>query len=196
MKKSWLFIPILFFWFFYQKESSESIFPVRDEKSVEVLPVKAIKQTGAKFETIEQLKIQEHHEVQRESFDSPLGKTIVYSFSQGGIPILGMAIRMRQESNGTLVEEENTYRPIPPIPVNRQVLEEQANLIKENSSRYDLSSLSPESLVILVREGIDGGELAFTATSTDKLRSNHPVQVVVRADDGKILRKSFSRKEF
>jgi len=196
MKKSWLLIPILFFWFFNQKESSMSIRPVREEKRMEVLSVKATQQTGPKFETIKQLKTQEYHEVQRESFDSPLGKTIVYSFSQEGIPIVGMAIRMRQESNGTLVEEENTYRPIPKIPVNRQVLEEQANQIKETSSRYDLSSLSPESLVILIREGIDEGELAFTATSTDKLRSNHPVQVVVRADDGKILRKSFSRKEF
>jgi hypothetical protein len=125
-----------------------------------------------------------------------MGKTLVYSFSQNGIPILGMNIRLRELPDGSLLEEENSYLPISEVPIHRALLEEQASHLKAQAGRYQLDGLAADSLVILVREGLKEGELAFATSAVDKARPGVPTQLLIRSDDGKILSKSLGRKEF
>jgi hypothetical protein len=68
--------------------------------------------------------------------------------------------------------------------------------LKAQAGRYQLDGLTADSLVILVREGLKEGELAFATSAVDKARPGVPTQLLIRSDDGKILRKSLGRKEF
>ncbi|MFM8270476.1 MAG: hypothetical protein ACKN9V_09840 [Pseudomonadota bacterium] len=195
MKRLWILIPILLVWILSDSSEVRSSFvkppqkiknEVRETKPVQPDQVIEAKGWG----------IQEYHQAQLESFDSPLGKTLVYSFSQDGIPILGMNIRLKEQPDGSLIEEENTYRPISRVPMNRVALEQQAAKLKESQGRFDLTGVSTDSLVIIVREGMQEGELSFTTSAFDKMGAGGLTQLVIRSDDGKILQKSFGRKEF
>jgi len=198
MKKLWLIIPIFLVWFLSSEKQVESFSkPSESVLQKETALPPETQPTQEKTPTpSERWGVQRYHEIQTESFDSPLGRTRVYSFSQNGVPIIGMNIRLKERSDGALIEEENSYRPISEIPIHRNVLEEQATHLKSQSGRYQLDGLTADSLVILVREGLKKGELAFATSAVDKARPGVPTQLLIRSDDGKILRKSLGRKEF
>ena len=198
MKKVWLIIPIFLVWFLSSEKQVES-FSTHSKstppKETVSLPEAQLTQEKTPIPN-ERWGVQKYHEIQTESFDSPVGRTLVYSFSQNGVPIVGMSIRLKERSDGSIIEEENSYRPISEIPIHRNVLEEQATHLKSQSGRYQLDGLTADSLVILVREGLKKGELAFATSAVDKARPGVPTQLLIRSDDGKILRKSLGRKEF
>jgi len=198
MKKLWFIIAILLMWFLSAEKPVEplSVQSRPAPKKENVLQQETRPSPGKETIPTEQWGVQEYHQIQTERFESPLGRTLVYSFSQDGVPIQGMTIRMREQSDGSLVEEENTYRPISEIPIRREVLEEQAAQLKSQEGRYQFDSLSADSLVIVVREGLENGELAFATSAVDKTRPGTPTQLLVRSDDGKILQKTVGRKEF
>ena len=198
MKKFWLIIPILLVWFLSSEKQVESLSKLSESvlQKETALPPETQPNPEKTPTPSERWGVQRYHEIQTESFDSPLGRTLVYSFSQNGVPIIGMNIRLKERSDGALIEEENSYRPISEIPIHRNVLEEQAIHLKSQTGRYQLEGLTAESLVILVREGLKEGELAFATSAVDKARPGVPTQLLIRSDDGKILRKSLGRKEF
>lgn len=197
MKKLWLVIPILILWFLSKKEPLE-VSILKPLKKVQAVAASSVQNTSsdslARPAERSSFKIQDYHQVESEKFESPLGNTVIYSFSQDGIPILGMRVRLKQQPDGLMIEEENTYRPIPKIPISKETLENSLAHLKENKTRYDFSALSTDSLVIWVREGMKQGELAFSTSAIDTIGSGALTQLVIRSDDGKILRKALGRK--
>jgi len=201
MKKLWLLISVLLVWFLSSKNRIEPLIESATKRHSSASKLGKETSRGKRDQTMvssvsNQWGIQSYHEIQTESFDSPMGKTRIYSFSQDGVPIIGMTIRLKEQADGSLIEEENTYRAISRVPIHRGNLEAKAEQLKTNDGRYDLTGLTPDSIVILVRDGLEEGELAFATSAVDKARPGVPTQLLIRSDDGKILRKSFGRKEF
>lgn len=144
----------------------------------------------------QQWSVQDYHQMEAEESESPFGKTVSYRFAQEGVPILGMVIRMTQNASGEFVEEENTYRPIPRVDLDIQDLAERAEVIKTDLDRYQMSDLNTESLVILVRDNVSEGELAFSTQAIDSVLNSKPTQILLRVEDGQLLQKGFLRAEF
>ncbi|NBX81644.1 hypothetical protein EBQ90_00940 [bacterium] len=144
----------------------------------------------------QQWGVQDYHQMEAEESESPFGKTVSYRFVQEGVPILGMVVRMTQNTSGEFVEEENTYRPIPRVDLDIQDLAERAEIIKTDMDRYQMSDLNTESLVILVRESVSEGELAFSTQAIDSVLNSKPTQLLLRVEDGQLLQKGFLRAEF
>jgi hypothetical protein len=143
--------------------------------------------------------IQAYHQILREEFQSPLGASRVYRFSQGGVPIVGMLIRVSRDISGQVREEENTYRSIPELALNSTEMESRALEIKAhslNGGRYEPSHFELSSAVIFVRKNLTEGQLAFALSAKDHGQDGGRVQLLVRASDGKVIQKTFGRKEF
>lgn len=193
MKKIWILIPILIVWFLSQRGKIHS--PIgHNPKTSKSAPMINPSLQLPEPTTEKKWALPKHHELKTERFHSPLGSTVIHHFSQNGVPIVGMEIRVKQEPNG-LLEEENTYRAIAEIPIDRDRVAEQVLDLKSKPGRYDLSSLSADSLVILVRDAMSEGELAFATTAIDRAGTGEPTQLLIRVDDGKILKRSFGRRE-
>lgn len=155
--------------------------------------------TDDETEFRKQFSIQSHHQITPEEFPSPLGTTRVYHFSQGGVPILGMVVRLAKDLRGRVVEQENTYRPIPEVPIDVPEIEKQAADLKErslNDGRYQISQVDLASTVILVRKNVSEGQIAFSLSAKDTFQKSEPIQLLVRSTDGKVLQKTFGRKDF
>ena len=144
----------------------------------------------------QQWGVQDYHQIEAEESESPFGKTVSYRFAQEGVPILGMVVRVTQNASGEFVEEENTYRPIPRVDLDIQDLSERAEIIKTDLDRYQMSDLNTESLVILVRDNVSEGELAFSTQAIDSVLNAKPTQLLLRVEDGQLLQKGFLRAEF
>jgi len=140
--------------------------------------------------------IQDHHEIKPVEFESPLGVERVYRFSQNGIPIIGMEIRLKKLLDGSVLEVDNSYRPISALSISESVLSERALRLPAEVKRYQLSAIDKESTVIFVRKNLNEGELAFTASGSDKVLSNRTAQLILRVEDGQILHRSFGRSDF
>jgi len=83
-----------------------------------------------------------HHELLETQVETPLGKMVLTTFSQKGIPIQGMRIRKVIKKNGSYKVLENTYRSIPEVK------------LPENTP--------VENLFIYVGRNQNTGELAFS----------------------------------
>lgn len=143
--------------------------------------------------------IQSYHQITPEEFPAPLGTTRVYHFSQSGVPIQGMVIRLMKDIQGRVIEQENTYRPIPELSIDIPEIEKQVADLKENSlnnGRYQISQVDLDSTVIFVRKNLAEGQLAFSLSAKDTLQRSEPIQLLVRATDGKVLQKTLGRKDF
>jgi len=141
--------------------------------------------------------IREYHQIGSTEFKSPLGKTILYSFKQGNIPIVGMEIRIRVDLNGKVIEEEGTYSPIPEMKVDEKRVEEQiTDLLQQTNERFQVETANPDSLVIFKRATLSEGELALSVPAKDTFRRGQILQVLMRLEDGKLLMKTQGRPEF
>ncbi|NBX93535.1 MAG: hypothetical protein EB078_02970 [Proteobacteria bacterium] len=142
-------------------------------------------------------QIAEYHEVSSTVSEFPLGKTIVYHFSQDSIPIIGMSIRVRVGTNGEVFEEENSYRPIEKTLIAEGNGKARIQALQKESSRYRwVNNSDQDPRVILVRDGLSQGELALSLEAIDKMRGERPTQLILRAVDGKLLKRTFAYSEF
>ena len=141
--------------------------------------------------------IRDYHEIDSNVFKSPLGQTIVYSFKQGAIPILGMEIRIRMDRERRVLEEESTYSPIPELKMDEKLVEHQlTDLARQIKERFQIEEISSDSLVIFKRPALSEGELAVSTAARESFRGGQVLQVLLRLEDGKLLMKAQGRSEF
>lgn len=141
-------------------------------------------------------KIEDHHEIRKVEFESPLSVERIYRFSQNGIPILGMEIRIKKEIDGSITETENSYQPISEVKIDRSLLSERAVQLPQELKRYSVAPISNDSTIIFVRENTHQGELAFAVSGVDRALTNRPAQLVLRVEDGQVLHRTFGRNDF
>ena len=150
----------------------------------------------------ETFNIQPFHAPRSEVFRSPIGSKVRYTFTQSGLPIIGMEIQIRMDSNLVVEKVTNNYRPLKKVDLeslDSLSQETMREIAESNQYEEDLGGAKREYNRVLVPvSGSDTPEVAFVAPVKERLPGNRtrPVQLLLRASDGQVLKKSFSRAEF
>lgn len=142
--------------------------------------------------------LKEYHRLHPTVFRTPLGTRINYAVYQGQVPILGMEVRIQIDRFLKVAKVENEYRPLAriDIPENLPKVEELVDRHLDEVFELDRRAGVSDAPVLVPVRGSDEPVLAFVIPAKEKTNRRRPVQLLLRADDGQILRRSVSRAEF
>lgn len=145
-------------------------------------------------ENREELRIQEHHAMTAEEFRTPLGTSVTYRFTQDGLPIVGLSLSFRLDRDLRIVEIENEYRPLEKADLDEPALPV-AQLMAETAERYDLAADPSLEVgkVLYAHPASLKPHVAVTVPMKEPSRHGRGVLMLLRASDGQLLQKSYSR---
>lgn len=149
----------------------------------------------------EEWKLQTYHELRPVEHRTPLGSQVKYAVYQDGIPIVGLAIDFRLAANLQILEVDNRYQSLERLDLDSlQILNEEeiSETALGKQYRPDPGVSNQFSKVLVVVPGQNTPELAYVAAVREQTldSKSRPVKLLLRATDGQILKKSFSRAEF
>ncbi len=133
----------------------------------------------------------DYHELRPEPTVTALGTTVKYQVFQDGIPVVDMSIVVHVLANGN-VTAESSYQPIPRVDPSATGMEFEdiiRNFSDQFSENSDADAQSNRVIALDHSLGRPIGQLAYQAFLLDR-DSGNPVEVVFRATDGQILRKT------
>lgn len=142
--------------------------------------------------------IKNYHRLHPTVFRTPMGTRINYAVYQDQIPIIGLGVRIHVDRNLRVKEVENEYRPLSRVDVPDDLPKPRDLAAKTFEDYYDVdegAGLS-EAPVLVPVNGSDKPVVAFVIPARERTRRRRPVQLLLRADDGQVLRRSVSREEF
>lgn len=144
-----------------------------------------------------EFNLQEHHDFRPHVFTNPLGSTVRFDVFQDGLPLLGAYIDVEMDANRDISSVTSHYEPYPRVDTaNKEVLSMEEIRVKM-PERY--GSIAGEAPSLMLLPGVAGGgelELVYVMRFADKEMNGRPVQILFRATDGQMLRKSVARAEF
>lgn len=142
--------------------------------------------------------IAEHHHLNRMVMRTPLRRSVVYSVTERGLPVVGLNIWVDMDRAGNLVRIQNEYRNLPPSDLSRVDEVSAFDVSSRLNVRYQTKDAAEDSPPILfVTPNAPRAELAFVLHVQDTLRGGPaPVEAVFRASDGQILGRNLPRAEF
>jgi len=94
------------------------------------------------------LNLPDYHQAFETSVEMPLGKMVVTTFAQNGIPIQGMRLRKLIHRDGTVKLLEDSYRPIPEIEVPISGLENQLFIYVERNKNFGTLAYGLENKIV------------------------------------------------
>lgn len=147
----------------------------------------------------DELGLRPYHEFRPAVFQNPLGARVSYQVYQDGVPVVGSELRLQIGKNQDVIDVDNRY-----VALERVVLKEGnyltgpqlQELVRVSNYLPDPSGLGDPSRVIFPLPGSTSGELAYVISAREPSGSRRPVQILLRATDGQVLGKTFSRMEF
>jgi len=142
------------------------------------------------------LRLQPHHELRPEVYETPIGSTVRYGVFQDGLPIVGIGIEIQLDRDLAITRVNNEYRPLKKADLSEPMLT-QEDVLEKVSSRFvtDSDRVAQSSSLLYVEPGSDQPSLAYSVPVREMGKRSRSMQVLVRASDGQILRKSFSRAD-
>lgn len=148
-------------------------------------------------------KIQSHHELVGEEFQSPLGSRVRYSIYQEGLPVFGLGIAFRLNPDLQILEVENEYRPLEKADLQGPQLGV-TEIVQDASKRYrfvaDGNLANSTAKVLFAHPAESTPSLAIVIpmkeSVTEKGKRSRGFQMMFRARDGQLLQRTASRAEF
>ena len=205
--RAWMFFVTLIFallgMYYAGRNATVAAFPERkwvpatkSEEEKRVIRGRTPMETASKFLESSKLEIPEHYELRPEVTRTPLGPLVTYEVYQDGIPILGMRIELRMNRDMELVESDLEYRALPKADTDPRLSPEE--VAEAARSRYqfvvDPAYGQHVGKVLVARSETEAPELAYVIPmNCGRLGS---CQAVLRANDGQLLARSYSRGEF
>lgn len=154
-------------------------------------------------EYLSQMKVEfgimPYHDLSPQVSKNPLGTRIRYSISQNGVPIHGYNLWLTVDAKtGSIDESANDlkYEPVDEIDLDLEEYLDRDELIETlNTDTFHPAQNQKIRKVLFVPPQSPAPVMAFVVQGRDP-RRNSNIQIMVRASDGQILRKYYSRKEF
>ncbi len=146
----------------------------------------------------EELGLKPWHEMKPSVFQTPLGARVTYQVFQDGLPILGAELRMRL-GRDNVVHLESQYLPFERAdvnPVSAIGTAQVQDLMKASNYLPDPSVGTEPARILIPVQGTNRAELAYVVSAREPGGSRRPVQILLRASDGQVLGKNYSRMEF
>ena len=147
----------------------------------------------------EDLGLRPYHEFRPTVFQNPLGARVSYQVYQDGLPVVGSELRLQIGRNQDVIDIDNRYVAIEKVQVREADYLTQTQLqelVRVSNYLPDPSVGTDPSRVIFPLPGSTSGELAYVVSAREPAGSRRPVQILLRATDGQVLGKTFSRMEF
>lgn len=171
---------------------------IKDSKESTQDPLEVAKQYLAAHDG--EVQLQAHHRLQPTLFKNPLGSKVKYSIYQGKLPIIGLDIGIGLSREMEVRSFENGYRPLNRLDVKSlYVLDTKGIVDRLPSQRYQAQVNADEMLtkVLVAIPGRDTPELAYVVSAKEVGEAkDRPVQLLVRATDGLVLKINYARSEF
>jgi Zn-dependent metalloprotease len=144
----------------------------------------------------DELQLQSYHQFRPVVSTSPLGASLVYQVYQDGLPVVGMELRLKLNRENEVKEVSGNYRPMPKVDLDEEVMLPN-EILQRIPSRFAVNHLSSnvERELIALSES-DELQLVYAISARDRDNNLKPVQIIVKASDGEIVRKAESRPEF
>ncbi len=171
---------------------------VRDESFIDPEQVALEKANEYLKSHREEWHIQSFHELRSEMETSPLGHSVRYDVYQDGIPVLASAILVQIDLRGN-ASATIDYQAIEKIDLaNAKMMpfEEALNNLSDKFGEDPAVPATPRKVILINRttQQAPFGELAYLVSVIDKTHGT-PLELVLRASDGQVLKKVFGRSE-
>jgi len=187
-------------WALPMREASRPAEPVHEANDRPVAAVDSPQGITDRYlmEHGEELGLKPWHELRPSVFQTPLGARVNYQVFQDGLPILGAELHMRL-GRDNVVHLENQYLPLEKVDVNPKDAIDTAQvheLMKVSNYLPDPSVGTEPAKILVPVQGTNRAELVYVVSAREPGGSRRPVQVLLRASDGQVLGKNYSRMEF
>ncbi len=137
------------------------------------------------------LGIREYHKLSPTLYRSPLGTSIKYSVYQDELPIIGFEFLLDFDDKNNLISLKKRYFPVEKVEFRVPLSDEQLEFIfNQNGLKKENSHVS----YVLVPKG-EELELAISFSGR-LLKNNQKTNLLISVNSGKILFRTFPRKEF
>lgn len=149
----------------------------------------------------DEFKVQPHHQLKGHLFTSPIGNTVRFDVYQDGLPLFETFIDVEIDGQRQISSVTSHYDAFPRVDTQRAKILSQEEIQSKLSSRYVVKTGETPSMMLLPTGQGRDVEIVYVMQFTDREISgrnpmgNH-VQLLLRASDGQILKKSFARVEF
>ena len=137
------------------------------------------------------LRIGDHHRLVPQLDQNPLGTVVRYQVYEKNLPIMGMDITVHFSSRGSITQLENHYRALEPVSDEKTISEER--ILKLVTDRYGYQPTDhPISHILYAGSENDTAPTRAYVIQV-RLSSGRPMQLMVRATDGLLLSRVFTR---
>lgn len=144
----------------------------------------------------DELNLQDHHHLRPQVFSSPLGSTVRFDVYQDGLPLLGAYIDVEMDADRQISSMTSHYEPYERVETETKEVLSMEEIRTKLPVRYGSLAGEAPSLMLLPSGAGSNVELVYVMRFSDKEQNGRPVQILFRATDGQILRKSMARTEF
>lgn len=143
----------------------------------------------------EELHLQPFHDIEKSVSTTPLGSTVVFTFSQGGLPIVGMSIRIKMDLQSQITDVENTYIAFPKVDFSKDDLLQPSDVVKYLPSRFVLDEVAgfQPARQLMNLEGASELTPAYVIRTRDRDDNLKPITLLINAVNGELLYKVRAR---
>lgn len=163
MKKKAFFIALLFIssgYFSLREKPISSSSELASETKEAVCDTRKASSSGENLKMKEVAKSDfesfyaDYHEPTQTEVDMPIGKMVLTTFSQNGIPIKGMRIRRVIKKDGSEKILENTYRAIPEVKISPGTSIEKLFIYVGRQQKFGELAFFQENQIIRLSDGL------------------------------------------